>query len=87
MSSYSQKYDYRERLYLLSLPISFIKSQVSHYSLNYPHHWTISPQTQNHGSITTSAKLVVFYFFLFIVVLCGGTLWHLQRFLQCINYV
>jgi hypothetical protein len=26
-------------------------------------------------------------FFLFIVVLGEGTLWHLQRFLQCINYV
>jgi hypothetical protein len=25
-------------------------------------------------------------FFSFIVVLGGGTLWHLQRFLQCIKY-
>jgi hypothetical protein len=28
-----------------------------------------------------------FLFFFFIVVLGGGTLWHLQRFLQCIKYI
>jgi hypothetical protein len=27
------------------------------------------------------------FFSSFIVVLGGGTLWHLQRFLQCIKYV
>jgi hypothetical protein len=27
------------------------------------------------------------FFFSFIVVLGGDTLWHLQRFLQCINYI
>jgi hypothetical protein len=27
------------------------------------------------------------FFFSFIVVLCGGTLWYLQRFLKCIKYI
>jgi hypothetical protein len=28
-----------------------------------------------------------FFFFPFIIVMSGGTLWHLHRFLQCINYI
>jgi hypothetical protein len=32
-------------------------------------------------------EIFFFSFFFFIVVLGGGTLWHLQRFLQCIKYI
>jgi hypothetical protein len=32
-------------------------------------------------------NFIINFFFPFMVVLCGGTLWHLQRHLQCINCI
>jgi hypothetical protein len=52
----------------------------------------LTDQDQGVGKFSTSLFLCLvcahlFFFFFLIVVLCRGTLWHLQKFLQCIKYI